>query len=122
LSPKKSTPTHQLNLKKSDALLEVISQEWNKEGAWGVWKGANATFVYAFLIKTIESWSRGLLSALLNVPDPGILAGGSPEVIDTQYPWASIGIAVGAAVASGLILAPLDLVRTKSVSCSDCHN
>lgn len=76
--------------------------------------------MYAFLIKTVENWSRGLLSALLNIPDPGILTGSSPEMIDSQYPWASVGIAVGAAVASGLILAPLDLIRTKSVPCSYC--
>lgn len=117
-SPKTPPPTNQLILKRPDALLEVISQEWTKEGAWGVWKGSNATFVYGFLLHTIESWSRGLLSALLNVPDPGILGGigGAAEVVDTQYPWASLGIAVGGAVAAGLVLAPLDLIRTKSLS------
>lgn len=69
--------------------------------------------MYAILTKTLENWSRGLLSALLNIPDPGLLTGGSPEVIDSQCPWASLGVAVGAAIASGLILAPLDLIRTK---------
>ena len=117
-SPKKSqVPKHQLTLKRPDALLEVISQEWTKEGAWGVWKGSNVTFVYTFLAKTIETWSKGVLSALLNVPDPGIMVGlgASTDVIDTQYPWASLAVAVGASVAAGLILAPLDLIRTKSV-------
>jgi len=116
--PKKSQiPKHQLMLKRPDALLEVISQEWTKEGAWGVWKGSNVTFVYTFLAKTIETWSKGVLSALLNVPDPGIMVGlgASTDVIDAQYPWASLAVAVGAAVAAGLILAPLDLIRTKSV-------
>lgn len=116
-SPKQSPPTHQLTLKRPDALMEVISQEWAKEGAWGVWKGSNATFVYSFLLNTIENWSRGLLSALLNVPDPGILGGigGAAELIETQYPWASLGIAVGGAVTAALILAPLDLIRTKLI-------
>jgi len=64
------------------------------------------------LLETIENWSRGLISALLNIPDPGVLST-TAEIIDTQYPWSSLGVVVGAAVATGLILAPLDLVRTK---------
>lgn len=97
----------------------MIGQEWTKEGAWGVWKGSNTTFVYSFLLKILESWSRGVLSALLNVPDPGTVAGlgAASDLVDTSYPWSSLGVAVAAAVAAGLILAPLDLVRTKSVLC-----
>jgi len=99
--------------------MEVVSQEWTKEGAWGVWKGTNTTFVYTILVKTVESWSRGLIAALMNVPDPGALNGLGPavDIIDASYPWASLGVAVAAAVATGLILSPLDLVRTKLVSC-----
>jgi fusion and transport protein UGO1 len=95
--------------------MEVISHEWAKEGAWGVWKASNATFVYAFLLKTVESWSRGMLSALLNVPDAGVIGGlgATTEVADSVYPWASLAVAVAASVATGLLLAPLDLVRTK---------
>lgn len=95
--------------------MEVISQEWSKEGAWGVWKASNATFFYSILLKTIEGWSRGLLSAIFNVPDPGSVVGlgASVEVIDTQYPWASLAVAVGAAAMAGVILAPLDIIRTK---------
>ena len=82
-----------------------------------MWKGSNATFVYAFLLKTLESWSRGVLSALLNVPDSGTVAGlgAATDLVDTSYPWSSLGVAVAAAVTAGIILAPLDLVRTKSV-------
>lgn len=87
--------------------MEVISQLWNKEGAWGVWKGTNATFVYSLLLQTIEQWSRGLYSAAFNVPEATV------ELIDSPYPWASLAVAVAAAVSAGLILAPLDLIRTK---------
>lgn len=82
-----------------------------------MWKGSNATFVYAFLLKTLESWSRGVLAALLNVPDPGTVVGlgAATDLVDTSYPWSSLGVAVAAAVTAGLVLAPLDLVRTKSV-------
>ena len=94
--------------------MEVISQEWAKEGAWGVWKASNATFIYGLLHQTLERWARGMLSAMLNVPDQG-LAGIAAELVDAQYPWASLGVAIGAAVTAGLVLAPLDLVRTKFV-------
>ncbi|KAH6707511.1 mitochondrial fusion protein-like protein [Leptodontidium sp. MPI-SDFR-AT-0119] len=113
LPPPNVTPPAkvQLLLKRSDAVLEVISQEWSKEGAWGVWKASNATFVYGFLLQTLEKWSRGLISALLNVPDPEISAG----LIGSTYPWASLAVAVAAAASAGIILAPLDLIRTKLI-------
>lgn len=96
--------------------MEVISQEWTKEGAWGVWKGSNTTFVYSLLTQTVESWSRSLFSAILNVPDPGTSGLGiSADLLDAPYPWSSLGVAIVAAVTAGLILAPLDLIRTKSV-------
>lgn len=97
--------------------MEVLGQLWTKEGAWGTWKGSNATFVYSVLLKTTETWSRSFLSALLNVPDPGMIAGlgvgVGVDVVDSPYPWASLGVAVGAAAMAALILAPLDIVRTK---------
>lgn len=96
----------------------MIGQEWSKEGAWGVWKGTNATFVYSILLRTIESWSGSMLSALFNVPEPSVMAGlgVSADLLDASYPWASIGIAVGAAATAGLILAPLDIIRTRYVA------
>ncbi|KAL1628504.1 hypothetical protein SLS56_005849 [Neofusicoccum ribis] len=108
----------ELDLKRSDSLLEVLSQLWTKEGAWGVWKGTNSTFVYNFLLKTIETWMRSLLSALLNVPDPGLLGGygvggGGLDVVDSPNPMTSLAVAVAAAGITGLVLAPLDMVRTR---------
>lgn len=96
----------------------MISQLWTKEGAWGIWKGTNSTFVYNFLLKTIESWLRSLLSALLNVPDPGLLGGygvggGGLDIMDSPNPLTSLAVAVAAAGISGLMLAPLDMVRTR---------
>ena len=52
---------------------------------------------------------------MLNAPDPG-LAGGLAaglDVVDSPYPWSSLGIAIGAAALAGLALAPLDIIRTK---------
>ncbi len=106
-------PPHQLVLRKPDSILEVISQEWAKESGWGVWKASNTTFVYNLLLETLEKWSRGVLSALLNVPDPGL--GLTVELAGSQYPWVSLGVAVAAAAVAGVLLAPLDLIRTKWV-------
>lgn len=97
--------------------MEVISQEWTKEGGWGVWKASNTTFVYSLLLQSLEKWSRGLWSALLNVPDTGLNTGieMSADFANLPYPWASLGVAIAAAATAGIILAPLDIIRTKYV-------
>ncbi|EHA51998.1 hypothetical protein MGG_16725 [Pyricularia oryzae 70-15] len=108
--------TTQLMIRKPDSILEVMSQLWQKEGTWGVWKASNITFVYAALQSLLENWSRSLLSALFNVPDLGV-RDDVERLIDiaSPYPWASFLVAAGAAVATGLILAPVDLVRTRLI-------
>lgn len=105
-----------LNLRRPDSILEAMSQLWSKEGAWGVWKGSNATFLYTVLQSLLENWSRSLLSALFNVPDLGVKDDVQRLVeIASPYPWASLCVAAAAAVATGLILAPLDIVRTRLI-------
>ncbi|KAI1805968.1 mitochondrial carrier [Daldinia bambusicola] len=107
---------HQLALKRPDSIFDVLSQLWSKESMWGVWKGTNATFLYTVLQSLLENWSRSLLSALLNVPDLG-LKDDVDRLVDvaSPYPWASLCVAAAAAVATGLILSPLDLVRTRLI-------
>ncbi|KAI1078728.1 mitochondrial carrier domain-containing protein [Whalleya microplaca] len=107
---------HQLALRRPDSIFDVISQLWSKESMWGIWKGTNATFLYTVLQSLLENWSRSLLSALLNVPDLGVKDDVDRLVdIASPYPWASLCVAAAAAVATGLILAPLDLVRTRLI-------
>ena len=112
--------THTLDLKRPDSLLEVLSQLWSREGAWGVWKGTNSTFVYNVLLRTIETWTRSLLSAMLDLPDATLLSLGSPlgsvSILDSPNPVASVAVAVGAAGIAGLVLAPIDMVRTRYAS------
>ncbi|KAI0835203.1 mitochondrial fusion and transport protein Ugo1 [Hypoxylon sp. FL0890] len=109
-------PPHQLVLRRPDSILDVISQLWSKESMWGVWKGTNATFLYTVLQSLLENWSRSLLSAVFNVPDLG-LKDDVDRLVDiaSPYPWASLCVAAAASVATGLILAPLDLVRTRLI-------
>ncbi|KAK6833330.1 mitochondrial fusion protein [Apiospora arundinis] len=116
IAKKPEAPAHQLNLRRPDSIFDVIAQLWSKESVWGVWKGSNATFLYTVLQSLLENWSRSLLSALLNVPDLGV-KDDVDRLIDiaSPYPWASLCVAATAAVATGLILAPLDLVRTRLI-------
>ncbi|KAI8625543.1 mitochondrial carrier domain-containing protein [Xylariaceae sp. FL1651] len=116
INTKATLPSHQLVLHRPDSILDVISQLWSKESAWGVWKGTNATFLYTVLQSLLENWGRSLLSALLNVPDLGMKDDVDRLVdIASPYPWASLCVAAAAAVATGLILAPLDLIRTRLI-------
>ncbi|KAI1751625.1 mitochondrial carrier domain-containing protein [Xylaria castorea] len=115
-SAKPTLPPHQIELRRPDSILDVISQLWSKESAWGVWKGTNATFLYSILQSLLENWGRSLLSALLNVPDLGVKDDVERLVdIASPYPWASLCVAAAAAVTTGLILAPLDLIRTRLI-------
>ncbi|CAN8096163.1 unnamed protein product [Discula destructiva] len=109
-------PPHMLNIRRPDSIMEVMGQLWQKEGAWGVCKGTNASFVYKVLYSLLENWSRSLLSALFDVPDLGLKTD-MDRLVDlaSPYPWASLCVAAAAAVMTGLILAPLDLVRTRSI-------
>ncbi|KAI0201150.1 mitochondrial carrier domain-containing protein [Astrocystis sublimbata] len=113
---KPALPPHQIALRRPDSVLDAVSQLWSKESAWGVWKGTNATFLYSVLQSLLENWGRSLLSALLNVPDLGVKDDVERLVdIASPYPWASLCVAAAAAVATGLILAPLDLIRTRLI-------
>ncbi|KAJ2974269.1 hypothetical protein NUW58_g8711 [Xylaria curta] len=116
IDAKPTPPSHQIVLRRPDSILDVIGQLWSKESAWGVWKGTNATFLYSILQSLFENWGRSLLSALLNVPDLGVKDDVDRLVdIASPYPWASLCVAAAAAVTTGLILAPLDLIRTRLI-------
>ncbi|KPM44002.1 hypothetical protein AK830_g2528 [Neonectria ditissima] len=111
-----TVPEHYLTLRRPDSVLEVIGQLWGKEGAWGVWKGSNAAFLYTVLQSLLENWSRSFLSAIFSVPDLGVKED-IDRLIDiaSPYPWTSLFVAAGAAVATGVALSPLDLVRTRLI-------
>lgn len=114
---------HRLRIAKPDSIMDALSQLWQRSGATGLWKATNATFVYNVLSKATESWTRSLLSALLNLPDPMTLVGGPSDTVasamgamdiaDSPSPMLSLAVTVAAAGITALLLAPLDLVRTR---------
>ena len=119
-SNKTLQPPWKLDLRKPDSLLEVLSQLWQREGSWGFWKGTNVTFIYQLLFRTLETWTRSMLSALINLPDPGMLAAsggvvGGLDIIDSPSPFGSLTVAIAATGLTGLFLAPLDIVRTRLI-------
>ncbi|KAH7071561.1 Rrp15p-domain-containing protein [Paraphoma chrysanthemicola] len=81
--------------------------------------GTNVTFIYNFLLKTTESWLRSAISAILNVPDPGLMTSasgiGGLDIIDSPSPLMSLGVAVAATALAASLLAPLDLIRTRLI-------
>jgi mitochondrial fusion and transport protein UGO1 len=114
LAKRPGIPEHFLNIRRADSVTNVISALWQKDGAWGVWKGSNAAFLYTVLQSLLENWGRSFLSAIFNVPDLGVKDDIDRLVeIASPYPWASLFVAATAAVVTGVLLAPLDLVRTR---------
>lgn len=116
MSKKPTISEHYLTIRRPDSIIDVIGQLWQKDGAWGVWKGSNATFLYTVLQSLLENWSRSFLSAVFNVPDLGV-KDDIDRLIDiaSPYPWVSLFVAAAAAVTTGVLLSPLDLVRTRFV-------
>ncbi|KAB8360854.1 hypothetical protein FH972_024588 [Carpinus fangiana] len=117
-SNRPSRPSYQLDLRRPDSVTECLSQLWAKEGAWGFWKGTNVTFLYGVLLKGIETWTRSMLAALFNLPDPGLVGAafggvGGLDIIDSPSPFASLVVAVSASAVAGVVLAPLDMIRTR---------
>ena len=125
-SQQQQVPPYKLELHRFDSITEVLGQLWSKEGVWGLWKGTNATFIYGILFRTMETWARGLLSAVLNLPDPSV-AGAAVgvntfrsstgalglNVAESESPMASLAIVIAASGIAGFLLAPLDVLRTR---------
>ncbi|MCJ1475792.1 mitochondrial fusion and transport protein ugo1 [Lambiella insularis] len=119
----------------TDSINTVISHLWSTEGAWGIWKGTNSTFIHGILLSTITAFARSLICALLALPDPGLplsqtspsyliynpSAVGGLDILSSPSPLLSLAAAVGAAGIAGAILAPIDIVRTKLMLTPSTH-
>ncbi|KAK5683086.1 hypothetical protein LTS10_004617 [Elasticomyces elasticus] len=122
-------PEYKLRLKNPASITHALSNLYTTSGALGLWRGTNTTFLYSFLLRSTDTFIRSLLLAVLGLPDiaspdqstAGLGSGlsGSTftglDLSDSPSPFSSL-LAVGlASCLSGLLLAPLDLIRTRLI-------
>ncbi|KAI4283260.1 MAG: hypothetical protein L6R35_005228 [Caloplaca aegaea] len=120
---------HTLDLKSSSSLTAVLSALWQKEGAWGIWKGTNSTYIHSILLSTLTSFARSFFATLFAIPDPSLSfqintsagSAGGLDILSSPAPIASLAIAVSAAGIAGILLAPLDIARTKLMLTPSTH-
>lgn len=121
---------YKLNLKRPDSLTHAISTLYNTSGAIGLWRATNCTFLHATLLRTTDSFIRSLLLALLGLPEiigpeqsglgsalgvTGSLGFSGLDLADSPHPFASLLVVGLSSCLTGLLLAPLDLVRTRLI-------
>ncbi|KAI1615651.1 hypothetical protein EDD37DRAFT_636258 [Exophiala viscosa] len=110
-----------LHLKNPHSLLEALSALSSSGGALAMWRSTNSTFVYNILNKTLETFLRSFLAAVLGLAETDILAsagtGAIPDasILNSTTPAATILIATAAAAISSLVLAPIDAARTRLI-------
>lgn len=128
--PSKShSSTHTLDLRSSSSVLAALSSLWAAEGSWGIWKGTNSTYIHSILLSTITSFVRSFFSAFMALPDPGLSFTAAPslsyagglDILSSPSPFASLAVAISAAGLAGIILAPLDIARTKLILTPSTH-
>ncbi|KAK4565823.1 hypothetical protein LTR86_003672 [Recurvomyces mirabilis] len=129
-------PTHHLNLKRPNSLTHVLSTLYTTSGAVGLWRGTNTTFLYTALLRTTDSFLRSLLLAILGLPDiigpeqnglapalgvTGALGLSGLDLHDSPNPLGSLIVVALSSCITGLLLAPLDLVRTRLIITPTSH-
>lgn len=89
-------------------VLELMGAVSERDGLKGLWRGLHTTFVLDALTATLEAWLSGFFAAVLDVPDPQFV-----EVLHSPAPLLALGSAVAARVATAVVLAPIDVIRTR---------
>ena len=127
---------YKLMLKRGDSVMHAISVLYETSGAVGLWRATNCTFLYSILLRTTDSFLRSLLLALFGLPDlvgpenggmtPGIASSAGAgisglDLTDSPSPIASLVVVGLASCLSGLLLSPLDLVRTRLIVSPASH-
>lgn len=107
-TPQARSSLHQLTIKNPASLMDALQSLWATSGPASIWKGANSTFIYSVLLKTFDSFFRGLFSAILGLPDDGTAA----DLLTSVSPGATLAVSVAASALSALLLAPVDTTRT----------
>lgn len=127
---------YKLLMKRGDSVMHAISVLYETSGAVGLWRATNCTFLYSILLRTTDSFLRSMLLALFGLPDllgnenggltPGITSSAGAgttglDLSDSPSPVASLVVIGLASCLSGLLLSPLDLVRTRLIVSPASH-
>ena len=127
---------YKLRLKKPDSITHAISTIYNTFGAVGLWRGTNATFLYSILLRTTDSFMRSLLLAIVGLPDiigpdpsglgPGLSVANAAgfsglDLSSSPNPIGSLIIVGLSSCLTGLLLAPIDLIRTRLILTPTWH-
>ncbi|ORY78955.1 hypothetical protein BCR37DRAFT_381823 [Protomyces lactucae-debilis] len=103
-------PPWQLKAHYPTSLHTTMGDVWRMEGIIGSFKAANTTFVYKLMQEGIEGWLTGALSVLAGIPDPSL-------VLDpTSDGHLSLLVRLVAVSISAVLLAPLDMARTRIIA------
>lgn len=131
-----SSPEYYLNLKHPDSVTHVMSALYSTSGALGLWRATNATFLYTLLLRTTDTFLRSLLLAVLGLPDNLENSGASGlggtgfngmgglsgvDLSDSPNCLASLAVVAVSSGCAALLLAPLDLIRTRLVVTPSSH-
>ncbi|AGO11105.1 AaceriAFR373Wp [[Ashbya] aceris (nom. inval.)] len=90
--------------------MDVLNAVMDKEGTRGVWRANNTIFIYNFLSESLDAWFTGLLSPFLQIPDPYFI-----DIIHSPDVQKSIALTFAAGIFTGLVLLPLDVIKTRLV-------
>lgn len=100
-------PPWQIAPKVPPTLGSVMDAVWASEGVAGTFKATNLSFCYSFLKEILEGQLSGLLSVFVGIPDPSFVLD-SNDSVSLTVNLLAVGI-------TALILAPLDIARTKII-------
>ncbi|KAF2860019.1 hypothetical protein K470DRAFT_233365 [Piedraia hortae CBS 480.64] len=139
-TPRLSSPAsapreeHTLQLRKADSISQVLSQLYQTSGAIGLWRASNTTFIYTTLSRMTESFLRGFLYAVMSItdimPSPAALLASDPSGLASGFtggllsgadfsasanPMGHLAVLALATGITGVLLSPLDLIRTRLV-------
>lgn len=90
--------------------IDILNSIMDKEGSRGVWRANNTQFIYNFLSVSLDAWFTGLLSPILQIPDPYFI-----DIIHSPDVSKSAFLILLASCMTGLVLLPLDLIRVRFI-------
>ncbi|EXJ92248.1 hypothetical protein A1O3_00798 [Capronia epimyces CBS 606.96] len=110
-----------IRLKNPHSLLDALSALSSSSGLLAMWRATNSTFIYNLLNRTLETFFKSFLAAVLGMAENDILippsAGTIPDssILISTSPAATILITAAASAIAALVLAPVDAARTRLI-------